>query len=202
MDKVQLRAFSSAGLIDTPILKKIDEHFAEARELEGKFQAAGPQGPALTTQEVFLVPLLRRTTSMVETARKLEEYREQLFSSLHLYELLLASFLQTKRVTVGDDGRLAMVSTLGGGRDISSHQLSSGEKQILIFLTQALVGSDRPLVFIADEPELSLHVTWQEKLLPSIRDLASTVQIIIATHSPDIVGKDIDKVIDLGKGGK
>jgi predicted ATPase len=42
-------------------------------------------------------------------------------------------------------------------------------------------------VFIADEPELSLHVEWQEKLVPIILDLCPEAQILFATHSPDIV---------------
>ena len=75
--------------------------------------------------------------------------------------------------------------------------LSSGEKQILILLTQALLREDQPVVYVADEPELSLHVAWQEKLLKSLLELGGQVQIIVATHSPDIVGPFVDKVIDL-----
>jgi predicted ATP-dependent endonuclease of OLD family len=40
---------------------------------------------------------------------------------------------------------------------------------------------------IMDEPELSLHTDWQEKLIDYIRQLNENVQIIIATHSPSIV---------------
>ena len=76
--------------------------------------------------------------------------------------------------------------------------LSSGEKQILILLTQALLRVDEPVVYIADEPELSLHVLWQEKLLESLVSLSGQIQVIVATHSPDIVGKFRDKVIKLG----
>ena len=71
------------------------------------------------------------------------------------------------------------------------------KKQILILLTQALLRVDEPVVYIADEPELSLHVTWQEKLLESLVTLGGQKQIIVATHSPDIVGDFRDKVIDL-----
>lgn len=37
-----------------------------------------------------------------------------------------------------------------------------------------------------DEPELSLHISWQDKLLSTIRDLNPNCQLIIATHSPSI----------------
>ena len=68
----------------------------------------------------------------------------------------------------------------------------------MILLTQALLWEDKPVVYVADEPELSLHVTWQAKFLDSIVDLGKQIQIIVATHSPDIVGPFADKVIDLG----
>ena len=83
--------------------------------------------------------------------------------------------------------------------ELNWHLLSSGEKQILILLTQALLKFDKPVVYIADEPELSLHVTWQEKLLKSLVTLGGQMQVIVATHSPDIVGNFQDKVIDLGR---
>ena len=77
--------------------------------------------------------------------------------------------------------------------------LSSGEKQILILLTEALLTVDEPVVYIADEPELSLHVSWQEKLLGSLVRLGGQIQVIVATHSPDIAGNFMHNVIDLGR---
>lgn len=74
-------------------------------------------------------------------------------------------------------------------KTISPFQLSSGEKQILIILLAALVQDNQPCVMIMDEPEISLHVDWQEDLISNIRKLNENVQIIIATHSPFIVSK-------------
>ena len=54
-------------------------------------------------------------------------------------------------------------------------------------------GRKVPSGFVADEPELSLHVTWQEKLLKSITALAGRCQVIVATHSPDIAGGFLTK---------
>jgi predicted ATPase len=75
--------------------------------------------------------------------------------------------------------------------------LSSGEKQLLILLSEVLLQKQSPSVFIADEPELSLHVNWQEKLVGSLRSLNTQAQIIAATHSPDIVGTLSDRAIDM-----
>ncbi|MES2651087.1 MAG: AAA family ATPase [Bacteroidota bacterium] len=65
--------------------------------------------------------------------------------------------------------------------------LSSGERQILILLTYIKYRMER--VFLIDEPELSLHVKWQEDFLNAIQRIKRKgIQIIIATHSPEIIG--------------
>lgn len=71
--------------------------------------------------------------------------------------------------------------------ELSPYMLSSGEKQLVIILLTALIQEDRPYVLFLDEPEISLHTDWQEKLIDNIRKLNNNVQIIIATHSPSIV---------------
>jgi len=75
--------------------------------------------------------------------------------------------------------------------------LSSGEKQLLILLIETLLQRQRPYVFITDEPEISLHVLWQERLISSLRALNGSAQIISATHSPDIVGKLANRAINM-----
>jgi predicted ATP-dependent endonuclease of OLD family len=82
-------------------------------------------------------------------------------------------------------------------RQLRPNLLSSGEKQVYIFLMEALLQREVTSIFIADEPELSLHVTWQEQLVNSILRLAPNAQLIFATHSPDIVGSDQDAIIEM-----
>jgi len=51
----------------------------------------------------------------------------------------------------------------------------------------------RGKIFVVDEPEISLHPRWQEEFLDGVKDLMrSDTQLIIATHSPAIVGKYVD----------
>ena len=38
-----------------------------------------------------------------------------------------------------------------------------------------------------DEPEISLHVEWQQQLISLIRRLNPNVQIILTTHSPALI---------------
>ncbi|MCK9303083.1 MAG: AAA family ATPase [Bacteroidales bacterium] len=65
-------------------------------------------------------------------------------------------------------------------------KLSSGEKQMLIFLYKVLLSRRNPYIFFLDEPELSLHVEWQAHLIDIIRSLNPNCQLFIVTHSPNI----------------
>ncbi|MFQ2515535.1 AAA family ATPase [Aeromonas caviae] len=61
----------------------------------------------------------------------------------------------------------------------------------------SLVQNLEPVIYIADEPEISLHITWQEYLTDTILELNPNAQIIFATHSPDVVGPYQDKTINM-----
>ena len=73
------------------------------------------------------------------------------------------------------------------GETLVPYQLSSGEKQMLAILLTVLVEDNLPYVLFMDEPEVSLHVEWQERLIDLILSLNPNVQIILTTHSPALV---------------
>ena len=73
------------------------------------------------------------------------------------------------------------------GEMLVPYQLSSGEKQMLAILLTVLVEDDQPYVLFMDEPEVSLHMEWQKRLIDLILELNPNVQIILTTHSPAVV---------------
>ena len=83
-------------------------------------------------------------------------------------------------------------------REISFKHLSSGERQVIyIFLKVANATKDNALILM-DEPEISLHLAWQEKLISEIRKVNDKSQLIIVTHSPAIVMNGwMDSFIDI-----
>ncbi len=66
-------------------------------------------------------------------------------------------------------------------------QLSSGERQVIYILLKVAIANKNNALILMDEPEISLHLSWQEKLLTQIREINPNSQIIIVTHSPAIV---------------
>ena len=73
------------------------------------------------------------------------------------------------------------------GETLVPYQLSSGEKQMLAILLTVLVEDNQPYVLFMDEPEVSLHIEWQKRLIDLCVDLNPNVQIILTTHSPAVV---------------
>ena len=73
------------------------------------------------------------------------------------------------------------------GETLVPYQLSSGEKQMLAILLTVLVEDNKNYVLFMDEPEVSLHVEWQKRLIDLVLELNPNVQVILTTHSPAVI---------------
>ena len=84
------------------------------------------------------------------------------------------------------------------GETLVPYQLSSGEKQILAIMLTVLVEDNQNYVLFMDEPEVSLHVDWQQQLIDLVLELNPNVQIILTTHSPAVIMNGwMDKVTEV-----
>ena len=79
---------------------------------------------------------------------------------------------------------LLFIKTVNVSYLISYHQ---AKNKCLLFLLTVLVRNGRHCVLFMDEPEASLHIEWQQKLIGMIRELNHNVQIIMTTHSPAVI---------------
>lgn len=73
------------------------------------------------------------------------------------------------------------------GELLTPYQLSSGEKQMLAILLTVLVEDEQPYVLFMDEPEVSMHIEWQKRLIDLVLELNPNVQLIMTTHSPAVI---------------
>lgn len=80
-----------------------------------------------------------------------------------------------------------------GDRKIPLKSLSSGEKQLLQILLEVLSAAQNSVII--DEPELSLHVNWQQQLVSSMRRINEDCQLLLASHSPEIMADVSDNHI-------
>ena len=98
-------------------------------------------------------------------------------------------FADTNKKIDRKSNEIQFVQTNGNGSTemITPYQLSSGEKQMLAILLTVLVENREPYALLMDEPEISLHIDWQQRLIDLIRQLNPNAQIILSTHSPALI---------------
>ena len=99
----------------------------------------------------------------------------------------------TPRKTFEFDSKGAFL-VKSNGKKVDIFNLSSGEKHLIALLGRVSLLSYDSSVFVADEPELSLHLEWQRILIKSMRKLSPFLQIIVATHSPAIIPSDSNQI--------
>lgn len=100
------------------------------------------------------------------------------------FDLINSLFQSTgKTIDIDDQNRVVFRK---GDINIAMDQLSAGEKQILLLLFTLFLMEDRSTLLLLDEPEISLHIEWQDKLIQLMQDLNPNCQIIMTTHSPNI----------------
>lgn len=154
----------------------------------------------VSVNNVFALPLIYRTNRIIDLLNKSEEDKKKIIEPRQRFFDILRSFMTNKKFQYDNKFGALFFSLDGVAEDTFIwSSLSSGEKQLLIQFMEVVLQEGKSLIFIADEPELSLHVTWQEKLLKALRDLNENAQLIVATHSPDIVAEFSENVIDMEK---
>ena len=88
-------------------------------------------------------------------------------------------------------------------KTLSPTDLSSGEQHELVLLYELLFKVQPDSLVLIDEPELSLHVGWQVQFLKDLQEITclADLDILMATHSPDIIQDRWDLTVEL-KGPK
>ena len=145
--------------------------------------------PAILTK--LLTDDMQRISALSDAFESFEADSIEILKPIKTYLDTLNGFLSdSKKTLYFDDQTSDLHFRTNNSKNARSIELmSSGEKQVLILLTLVAFPPDSTTTFVIDEPEISLHPKWQHQLLPSITALMSrNAQMIIATHSPELVG--------------
>lgn len=133
----------------------------------------------------------------IEVLESRSQERELVAERLSTFEHLMHGFFKNKSVTV--DSTRGLVINDMTGEPLGERQLSSGEFHLLYLMVSALVTQRRGTVVAIDEPEMSMHIAWQRKLVPALVECASRAQplFILATHSPEIAASYPEALVEL-----
>lgn len=118
-------------------------------------------------------------------------------------------YLRTINGFMRDSGKTILFNDIGElrfkfndeGDDKSINSFASGEIQLVVILTHLYFNPEvaEANIFIIDEPELSLHVQWQEKFVDGIVGASRATQFILATHSPSIILNRTDHCVEISQ---
>jgi len=114
------------------------------------------------------------------------QVRKKVFAEINgIFEILE---LDVKLSEISKDENSMPIFTDSSGKKFGINELSSGEKQLFLRTLAIKMLEPENSIIMIDEPELSLHPKWQQKIVDVYRKIGRNNQIILATHSPHILG--------------
>ena len=117
---------------------------------------------------------------------KVEDIQRKVFDEIN--EIFENLNIDVKVEDMSQDGRNITLFTNSAGDKFDINELSSGEKQLFLRTLAITMLNPENSIILIDEPELSLHPKWQQRIVDVYRKIGENNQIIIATHSPHILG--------------
>lgn len=136
-----------------------------------------------------LLPYLNSISTRIEAL-------DETHKIISTFEREINSYLRDKKISINVIDGIHFSDERG---EIDVDSLSSGERQLVFLFCAALLSRVGSSLFIIDEPELSLNVKWQRKLVSSLAHLVKggQTQFIMATHSIEILSKHQNSVVEL-----
>ena len=117
---------------------------------------------------------------------KVGDVQKKVFDEIN--EIFENLSIDVKVEDISQDGRNITLFTNSSGDKFDINELSSGEKQLFLRTLAIKMLNPENSIILIDEPELSLHPKWQQRIVDVYRKIGKNNQIIIATHSPHILG--------------
>jgi energy-coupling factor transporter ATP-binding protein EcfA2 len=197
-----IATLGAIGITDT----QIDKFFSELLDLLPKIVnkelddlVSTNEGRTVFGQWLSVQPQLQQISEIIQI---LEKYNTDLSDAkrpIDRFLMSINSFFSDsgKRLEFQRNGRILVYA--GQHRLGGLVGLSSGEKQLLVILTHLAFSQQAEManVLIIDEPELSLHIRWQERFVAALQSAGRDVQLVLATHSPSIILDRTDACIEV-----
>ena len=193
-------ALKGAGLTEEkfkPVVDRFFEHISQVYTpvKSGNRKSKSPQPDQNILLELALnKPVIDRVLRLIGSSDRYKRELERMSNPItQLIELVNGFFADSnKRLAIDEVGWLYV--TTGDSERQSLDILSSGERQLLVIFGHLAINREinKAGIFVIDEPELSLHLKWQEIFVDSILAASPGSQFILATHAPSIVMDRVD----------
>ena len=135
----------------------------------------------------FYIQMRIINTANKESEKKLGNVRDEIIAEINgIFDIL---DMDTRLIGMSTETTeiLPIFTNLSEDK-FDINELSSGEKQLFLRTLAIRMLNPENSIILIDEPELSLHPKWQQRIVDVYRKIGKNNQIIIATHSPHILG--------------
>ncbi|HEY9300918.1 MAG TPA: AAA family ATPase, partial [Phormidium sp.] len=131
-----------------------------------------------------------------DVEQKLRVFQEPA-TKIELFKRIIKQRFLYKNMSISKDKGFTF--TTADGKPLSPTDLSFGEQHELVMLYQLLFKVQPNSLVLIDEPEISLHVAWQVQFLKDLQEIIklANFDVLLATHSPDIINDRWDLTVEL-----
>jgi len=122
----------------------------------------------------------------------LYEYQKEKDDSINQFATICNNYLNEKQIVYDEANVDISIQNIANDTTIDFRNLSSGEKQIISLFSKIYLEPHEDFIVLFDEPELSLSIEWQRRLLPDILKSDRCKLLLAVTHSPFIFDNELD----------
>jgi predicted ATP-binding protein involved in virulence len=178
-------------------IEEFDIRFNALREKQEKLNRFG-----ISQSEQEVPNYDAKNANVLLVYLKDSEIKMDVFDELLNKLELFTSILNERRFThksIKIDRKKGFIFLTKNGIELSLTDLSSGEQHEVVLLYELIFKTNPNTLVLIDEPEISLHVTWQKEFLSDLLKILELqkMQVIVATHSPQIINDRWDLVFNL-----
>lgn len=188
--KAYIKTLSDIGVWNETLNDHIENFFEDFYNEYKKYMS---KDSTISVNILWKYTEFLKIRNIIDLAKDNELKKEEIRKTRETFLSVISRFFENsgsdKKIKISTEGTVYFVNK--NGSKVTLANLSSGEKQIIIIFASLIFGLDegKTGIYIVDEPEASLHLAWQADFVSEILKVNKNVQLIFATHSPELMGK-------------
>ena len=188
-----------ASLTDDELREKIDQLESERNQLISAGLLKKDEDSNFQVKDSIDDSTRKLLSVYIEDVETKLNVFNDIYPKVELFKNIINKKYSFKSVTI--DQSKGFIFTTQEGEVLSPTDLSSGEQHELVILYELLFKVKPNTLILIDEPEMSLHISWQQEFLKDLQEITklSELDILMATHSPDIINDRWDLTVELEK---
>jgi predicted ATP-binding protein involved in virulence len=187
---------SATDLTDEKLRKKLNELEEKRSHLISTGLLDKDENPNFQVQEQIDESTKKVLSVYVDDVEKKLSIFESIAERIDIFKRIINQRFSYKQISIKKEKGFVFTSN---GNSLSPDKLSSGEQHELVILYELLFKVKPNSLILIDEPELSLHVEWQVQFIKDLQEITkiSELDVLLATHSPDLIHDRWDLTVEL-----